>query len=90
MVGYAEAIGSGFGQSCYGSFEQTSLMEACHGNGLSSSFTEEEGNVVGFGQETANRNGRGTTLNYRMSAKNCARVPVVTLDELFELIERHV
>jgi hypothetical protein len=65
-------------------------MEARHGNGLSTSLTEEQGNVLGFRQETPNRNGRGTVLGHRMGTKNCEGVPVVTLDELFELIERQV
>jgi len=63
-------------------------MEARHRNGLSTSLTEEKGNVVGFRQETPNRNGRGTALGHRMGTKNGEGIPVVTLDELFEVIER--
>jgi hypothetical protein len=65
-------------------------MEARHGNGLSISPTEEKSNVGGFRQETPNCNDRGTALGHRMDTKNCEGVPVVTLDELFELIEWQV
>jgi hypothetical protein len=65
-------------------------MEACHQNGLLSLLTEEQGDLFGFRQKTSNRSGRGTALVYRMSAKNCQRIPVVALDELFELITRQI
>jgi hypothetical protein len=87
MVGYAETIGAGSEWPWDDRFEQTGLVQARHGNGLSTSLTEEEGNGVGFRQETPNRNGRGTALGHRMGAKNGEGIPVVTLDELFELIE---
>jgi hypothetical protein len=88
MVGYAETIGAGSERPRNDRFEQTGLVQARHGNGLSISLIEKKGNAVGFRQETPNRNGRGTALGHRMGAKNCEGVPVVTLDELFELIER--
>jgi hypothetical protein len=65
-------------------------MDACHPNGLLSLLTEEQGDLFGFWKKTSNRNGRGTALVYRMRAKNCQRVPVVTLDELFELIKQQI
>ena len=90
MVDYAETIGPSSEWPLNDRFEQPGFMEARHGNGLSSSLTEEYGNVVGFRQETPNCNDRGTALGHRMGTKNRERVPVVTLDELFELIERQV
>ena len=65
-------------------------MEAHHGNGLQTSLTEEQGHVVGLRQKAPNRNSRGITMGYRMGTKNRKGVPVVTLDELFELIKRQV
>jgi hypothetical protein len=88
MVGYAETIGGGSEWPWDDSFEQTGLMQARHRNGLPTSLTEEEGDFVGLRQETPNRNSRGITLGDRMGTKNRERVPVVTLDELFELIDR--
>jgi hypothetical protein len=41
MVGYAETIRAGSEWARYGGFEQTIFMEARHGNGLSTSLTEE-------------------------------------------------
>jgi hypothetical protein len=41
MVGYAETIGAGSEWPRNDRFEQTGLMEARHGNGLSTSLTEE-------------------------------------------------
>jgi hypothetical protein len=90
MVGYAETIGGGSEWPRDNRFEQTGLMQARHGNGLPTSLTEEEGNFVGLRQETPNRNSRGTALDHRMGTKNREGVPVATLDELFELIERQV
>jgi hypothetical protein len=88
IVGYAETIGAGSQWPRYGGFEQTILMEARHGNGLPSSLIEEDRNVVCIGEETPNRNGRGTALGHRMSAEYRKGIPVVTLDKLLELIER--
>jgi hypothetical protein len=90
MVGHPETIWGSSKWPRDDGFEQTGLMEAHHGNGLPTSLTEEKGNFVGLRQETPNRNGRGTALGYRMGTKNRKGVPVVSLDELFELIERQV
>ena len=65
-------------------------MEAHHGNRLRALLTEEQDYIVGFRQKTSNRNGRGSAPGRRMGTKNSERVPVVTLDELFELIWRQV
>ena len=65
-------------------------MEARHGNGLSTLLTEEYGHVIGFRQETPNRNDRGIVLGHRMHTKNGKRIPMVALDELFELIKRQI
>jgi hypothetical protein len=88
IVGYAETVGGSSERSWDDGFEQTGLMEARHGNGLPTSLAEKQGDFVGLRQETPNRNGRGTALGHRMGTKSRERVPVVTLDELFELIDR--
>ena len=90
MVGYAETIEGGSEWPRDDGFEQPGLMEAHHGYGLRASLTEEQGHIVGLWQKTPDRNSRGITMGYRMGTKNRKGVPVVTLDELFELIERQV
>ena len=65
-------------------------MDACHRNGLWPLLTEEQDYIFGFRKKTSNRSGRGTALVYRMSAKDCKRVPMATFDELFQLITRQV
>ena len=90
MVGYPKTIGDRCKRTRDDRFEQTGLMESRHGNGLPTSLTEDKDNVVGLRQEASNHNGRGTSLSHRMGTKNREGVPVVTLYDLFELIERQV
>jgi hypothetical protein len=65
-------------------------MDARHGNGRSILLTQEQDHIVSLWQETPNQNSRGAVLGHWMRTKNSERVPVVTLDELFELIKRQI
>src|SRR5688572_19533307 len=65
-------------------------MQTGHRKRLRTLLTEEQCHMAGLRQKTPNRNNSGAAEVLRMRAKNCERVPVVTVDELFKLIERQV
>ena len=53
-------------------------------------LTEEQGHIGSLRQETPNHNRCGIVLGDWVGAKNCQGIPVMTLNKLFELIERQI
>ena len=86
----AETIGSGSERFPDNDFKQTGLMATSHGNGVTRMLTEEQGHIGSLRQETPNHNRRGIVLIDWVGTKNCQGIPVVTLNELFELITRQI
>jgi hypothetical protein len=86
----SETIGGGSERFLNNGFKQTGFMETSHGDGVARVFTEEQGHIGGVWQETPNHNRGGIVLGDWVGAKNCQGIPVVTLNELFELITRQI